>query len=559
MPSSDAKVPKSALIVLGAVIGLHAVFLWKMTHWLWDRDHYQFFPLVILGSIGLAAFRLSDAKWPSAAVFSPRVACYCFVALGLMLLACIADSHWLGTLSCLVLLWAGVWYVGGKTIAKQLRGPVFFLLLAVPFPLNLDLTLIIEMQKLATSAAGHLLDQWGITHTISGVAIRTDLREFMVEEACSGIHSLFSCVTAMVFWGVIHRYSLLRTVIMIVQTTLWVVVANSVRVFIIVFARHRFGADLENGTPHEILGVCTYFSALLLSLSFDQFLRFLVPVGFSPFRAENVSGTYGAYMDGTKKPLEDRANSTMSTINRWLNQPIRGTKLKPAIPVLVVLLTFLPLSGLALAHQFRATGSEQKNYFVESIAERVSPGMLPEQLGDWKQMDSTVVNRSPDDPLGTNSVVWTYRGNGLTAKISVDGYYSDFHDLSGCYAGLGWELESSKNNRNPDPDLPWTELSLYKNDREFGLSLFSCFDSANKAIQPPPPAGSALRSLLNRLRSGALFPDQVAPINAPVYQLQVMTTRDTQILEHEKQLLQDLLLKVHDIVLPHMSNSQDAQ
>ena len=220
--------------------------------------------------------------------------------------------------------------------------------------------------------------------------------------------------------------------------------------------------------------------------------------------------------------------------------------------MIATLCLFLPLSGFSVVQQFHTTTMERQSYFVESIADAVPVALLPNQIGDWMQTESRVVNRSPDDPLGTNSVIWTFEGSGITANISVDGYYSDFHDLSGCYAGLGWELESSR-NRTIGDDIPLTELSLYKDSGEFGLSLFTCLDSTHTHLQPPAPAGTAFRLLLNRLRSGQLISKQSAPVNPPVYQIQVMTTRGSQLLAHEHQLLEELFRNIHDIVRHHLS------
>lgn len=552
MSSKSANAARTAVVVLASVVLLHLVFLWNMSTWLWNREHYQFFPLILMGSAGLAAFRLQGATWPTRPVFSVRVALYVLASVASFLLAVIADSHWLGTISALVLAWSAIWYTGGKQIAKLVRGPFFFLLLAVPFPLNLDLSVILSMQKIATSKAGDLLDYVGITHVISGVAIRTDLQEFMVEEACSGIHSLFSCITAMVFWAIINRYHLIRIVFTIAQTAIWVLTANAIRVFLIVYAKHRYGADLESGTPHELLGVMTYAGALLMALSADQLVRFLVPLGFSPFQPDPSQNAYNPQKTSDTS-FNGKLESLQRNFNRSLNGPIFSVSRSSIIPIATSLVLLIPLCGISVAQQFQSRREVNTQYFVQSIAESIPVSLLPNRIGGWTQTSSQVINRTPSDPLGTNSVVWRFEGNGISAIVSVDGYYGEFHDLSGCYSGLGWELESSENRVLGEASLPLTELSLYKGTGEVGISLFSCFDSTHAAIQPPEPAGTAFRSIVNRLRSGRLLAKPSAPVNPPVYQVQVMTVRDSQLLSHEQSLLEDLYLGVQTIVLEHMA------
>ena len=564
MSSSSPVLPRTAYFASATVIVLHAMFLWSMGHWLWSREHYQFFPIVLLGSSIFAWYRLQDAKWPEAPSLSLRIIAYSAGAFLLFALASYAKSDWLGTLAAITMLWAAVWYIGGKTIARRLRGPVYLLLLAVPLPLNLDLQFIIELQKLASAMASRLLDYWGVVHTISGVAIKTVNREFMVEEACSGIHSLFSCITAMAFWAAIFRYGPIRLVLTILQCTGWVLVANSIRVFSVVYARERWNMDLETGAPHEVLGVATYAGALLLSLSTDQLLRFLVPLHFRNFQADDSkpgrSGIYGE-TDATDNGLFDTFRKAITAVNRFLNEPRASVKLSRSLVIALIIAGYLPFWGTsAFASLFGKTGTiSSDGQFTESITEVVPESLLPNKVNEWQLASVQSVNRTPDDPLGTNSVIWTYEGNGIRAQFSVDGYYPSWHDLSYCYSGLGWKLESASNVNLGKSGYTATKLLLYKENGDFATSYFSCFDSRRKIVQPEEASGSALRVVLNRLRSGHFLKQSAAPITPPVFQVQLMVSRQSQILEHEQELLSALFVTLRETVIDNLQDKKTAE
>ena len=65
-----------ALTIFSIVVLLHAAVLYSMGAWLWGREHYQFFPIVLLGSATFAWFRLRDTEWTITPGLSIRVMLY---------------------------------------------------------------------------------------------------------------------------------------------------------------------------------------------------------------------------------------------------------------------------------------------------------------------------------------------------------------------------------------------------------------------------------------------------------------------------------------------------
>lgn len=554
MSTSTASPQKTAWIAILTVVALHSVVLWGMGQWLWGREHYQFFPIVLIGSAFLAWLRLQDAVWPSHPVFSVRVAIYGTISVVLFALGAVADSHWLGTVAFLGMLWTAIWYVGGRGIAARMRGPVFVLLVALPLPLNLDMALIVELQKVASAAASNLLDTRQVVHTITGVAIRTVDKEFMVEEACSGIHSLFSCVTVMVFLATYFRYGPIRFLLTILQTIGWVLIGNIIRVFLTIYAHTRWNMDLESGTAHELLGVCTYFGALLMALSTDRLFQFLVP---SNLRMFDKSDVLGGYADGPGGYIQDSAAGIFKKLNRLLDKA-RMTPKKGIIAALVAtIVLYVPFSGLTLANALtKRAASYTPGEFSESLDAIVSENLLPEQIGKWTLESVRQVDRPRDDLLGANSVVWTYTGNGMTVQFSVDGLYKDWHDLSFCYSALGWKMIDVSNICINTDEPTTTRVDMYRDSGDYALSYFACFDSNLTPVTPAPSRGSALRSLLLRLRSGSLVTENSQSITPPVVQLQLMTDSRRELLGHERDLLKGLFAELRRVALNGLKEGQ---
>ena len=528
---------KSTQWIVIALIIMHAAFLYSMADWLWSREHYQFFPLILIGSATLAWFRLQAAKWDHTPQLTIRVGLFGTISVMLFVAASLMNSNWIGVLAAIGSLWTAVWYFGGKPIARKLRGPVFFLLLAVPLPLNLDLELIIRLQKIATASASNLLDVQGIWHTISGVAISTGKKNFMVEEACSGVHSLFSCLAAIAFYCVFQRYGFIRTTLMIVQSIGWVILANVGRVFLIVYAFSKWNMALDVGWKHELVGVCTYAFALLFSLSTAQLFEFLVPV----YRGPIADGPRGTAESGTAKVAES-VTGVRRQIDAFLDRPqlAERTSLKLVAAVLCVI--FLPASALSYARLIPQSKTINASNFTESVPDLINDDLLPQQVGLWSLQDVSRIQRDPNDPLGTNSVIWTYKGEGLVAQFSVDGYYSSWHDLAYCYTATDWKLNDARNILLSENNKHSTVLNLYRSAGEYGQSWFSCIDSAGQSVKPRDPSGTTWRVLLNRIRKDGLIADQPQPVTPPVFQLQLMASNPSAFLPHETEQLRKLFV-----------------
>jgi exosortase len=544
--------PKSAtpralqrwLVSVVVILALHTPFLLDWVQWMWGREHYQFFPLIVAGFAWQVFQRIPEIQWPSIPAFSVRVGLYSVSSLLLFGIAVKTNSHWVGLISCLVSLWTTVWFWGGLKAATAFRGPFYFLLLLVPLPLNLDLKSITELQKVATWLASGGLDIRGFRHAVSGVAIRTLSKGYMVEEACSGIHSLFSAVSAMVFLGVYRRYGLVRLLLLTVQTIFWVVVANAVRVFLIVYVDSRWQVALDSGWRHDALGISAYVSILLCSMSTDRFLLFLFPI--SNDAAEIVTNEF---LSPVLRPLRKFFTSV-------LDKPALAGRSSLIAGTTIVLVCFLPLAGMAAVNaiQQRSAGATNEISGVP-LAQIFNQTSFDSEWNGWTQAKFRNESRNPGDPFGVESAIWTFEGHGLTVNLSVDAWFPSWHDLTYCYQGIGWKTQSASNEvlGTTDRLTPHTQLSLYKNDPTYACVMFTCFDSTATAIDPPDVKGSFLRTLRDRLLTLGSMSDSDRVVKPPVFQVQLMVQSDRELQQDEVRLVQELLVYFRARIVSQLS------
>ncbi|GEM_PF-705783 len=546
----EARIVRQWMIVAGLILLVHAPFLISLSSWLWRRDHYQYFPLILIAFGWLVSIRRPGIQWLPEQSFSIRHALYLSVS-GLLFIAAVrANSNLLGLLSCLLTLWTSVWYFGGLSAAGALRGPFCFLLMLAPLPLNLDQQLIVNLQVLASDVASRALDLAGIRHTLSGIVVQTTSKLFLVEETCSGIHSLFSAVAAMLLFCVYQRYGWFRIVMTVAATVFWVVLANAIRVFLVVYSESRFAYSLDTGWRHEALGVLTYVTAMFLSLSTDQLFRFMVPIS-----VDSMSELQAEFFQRVTLPLR-------LFIFRLLDSRYLSGRAARLIPAIIFGVVFVGLGGvIGVRRMLTGVSAPPRNVEVEAVdflQDRVESDSLAGDVNGWHQDTFKKTTRKANDPFGVHSAVWSYSGYGMNVLFSLDGYYDEWHDLRTCYRGSGWEVQAAKNDATDDGELeiPHTELRLVGKNGNQAAVFFSCFDSTLQPVTPPNVSDSLLQMLQSRLRNASFIETpQQNNVVPPVFQVQLMAEADRDLLPHEQAAIQDLFRILRAALLPKLAKA----
>ena len=536
-------------LVLATGVAAHLPFVVSEFTWLWNTEHYSFFPLAIIAFFWLAWQRLRDRNVTIVEKLNGQTLSYLVINLCLIVLASLAGSAWLGWVSFLFFLWTMTHYLLDSESIREIRGTFLILLLIVPLPLNMDTALVIRLQKIATAQGSLLLDYFGIMHSVSGVAIRLPEKMFLIDDACSGIHSLFSALTTMLVYAVYRRYGIIRIVVDLLQTVLWVLVANSIRVFLIVYAFTNWDAGLEDGWRHQVLGFVSYVFILLMAISTDEAIRYFFP----PPSEEDEDDP------GRRR----RRAQWFPSATAWLNYPF-GQRISSVL-MGCFLLGFI-LSGAASASRAWKSSNQtgETGNFEGKIALDLTEKDLPQEVNGWKRVGFKAVNRDKNDLFGANSLIWTYENNGVQTHFSIDGGYPGFHDLWFCYSSVGWSLRRSDNPRLPGSlegkqETVATELQLYRGSNEQAYVLYTCIDAKGDVVEPPPPAETFVRNFFNRLRSGSILSDRKdAHILPPVIQFQAYTHTDTEFFAHERSGVRELFSTLRDAAYQRVASARQS-
>jgi len=244
----------------------------------WSRDSGAHGPLV-LGTAAWLFWRARDE----------------FKAVGT------AGSHWLTTLGFLVSL---PFYVFGRAygfLSLEVAGlygafisilhaefgfkallknwfPIFYLGFLVPPPSWFMDDLTAPLKLFASWVATDGLMVFGIPISREGVTLVVGSYQLLVEDACSGMNSLTGLVAISLFYiyllrNASWRYSLFLACFVIPIA----VVANIVRIVILVLLTYFFGDAVAQGFLHQAAGLVLFTTSLILVFAIDSLASRLWP------------------------------------------------------------------------------------------------------------------------------------------------------------------------------------------------------------------------------------------------------------------------------------------
>ena len=264
------------LLALGLLAVAHLPFAVVEFSRLWWREHYQFFPF----AFGAFAWLLYSRRRPGAFQWDHFNSLLVAGDLVCLSAGVALPSPWLvcfGLLLVLLVVCRSFFDVGYQSSLAYL---ILLPLITLRLPGNYDLDLIQWLQRVTTSVASELLNFVGVLHLRLGNVLEFPGKRFLVEEACSGVQSLFTLLFLAVLIICGYRRRLLHAIVVLATALCVAGVMNTLRVCTVAVAWSRFGSDLSSGWQHDTVGYIALVVGALLVLSADAFAEFFT--GFVP-------------------------------------------------------------------------------------------------------------------------------------------------------------------------------------------------------------------------------------------------------------------------------------
>ncbi|MFT6267844.1 MAG: exosortase A [Alphaproteobacteria bacterium] len=256
--NNDYKKPLFAFaFALAAWLFLVSESLWSAIGIWIGNEIYNHCLIVIPASLYLIYERRYEIDWAQAKM--SWLALVAFIAqLALFILGSAADIQLFQHLALFTMLPTLVWLFIGNRLAWDIKFPLVFVLFAVP----VGEELIPILQEITADMSVFMLKLSGIPLFRSGLFIEIPQGKFLVAEACSGVSFLIASIVLGNLYAYMNLVSWKRRVFFVCLSIIFPIVANSVRVYGIIYIGYATDMEHAVGADHLIYG--WFFFALVL-------------------------------------------------------------------------------------------------------------------------------------------------------------------------------------------------------------------------------------------------------------------------------------------------------
>jgi exosortase len=429
-------------------------------------------------------------------------------------------SPWLGAVAAQTTVLAVTFSLGGRRLVRSLLFAWLLLFLAIPLPGPLDGRLIAALQWLTSIGASNVLEVLGVLHVRTGNLLDLGGHSILVEEACSGVHSLYSVLACTLFWSAWARRSVNHALVLLLAAFAWVLAGNVARIVAVATLDGVGGVNLSSGWGHEALGICLFAIMLGLIWSTDHLLLLPTPLSPIPWRQIwfNLTTNPVEQQDGNpeeqqvdnhveppdgnigEQQVGDLNESTLRAQPSAVGEGYEPTRLPPLSATALSAWPIVVCYGLLAVAQAGTLSAQIRGFSLASVGpvalpadtvqalETLEENSLPQEFGTWKRASFEVNQNSIDHPIGRNSRTWLYVSGEQLAAAAIFYPYPDWKEVIDCYEALGWTVQN-RVVQNADPageTGPYVMARLYQPwKKTYGYLLFQNRDASGRPLTPP--------------------------------------------------------------------------
>lgn len=382
-------------------------------------------------------------------------------------------------------LGGGLWAFLGTSRLRALVVPLVFLLFAVPVPESVIAALTAPLRTIATAGATFLLQAGGVAAHREGNIIELANGSVGVDDACSGIRSVWVLLAFAAFMLAVMRMPGFRALLLLLVVPVMAMAANLVRVGLSAWAVASGHAELAEGNAHELLGSVTTAAAA----------AGIVGLGLALGRSRRTRVT---------QPVAGSAGVVVSSVAPD-RHPAWGA---PVAICGLLLLGTLTREGVAGHYRQRYSGWSKPiavaRRSLVDLPTAIGGGrhvtihdLTPGELEMLKPDDQVVMACS--DPSGVTIHLRVLYWKPEQVRLSRDPYVLCPHSPDVCYPAAGWVSDSLF---EPGREFPWSNgeqvgVRIFRKlDRESLLFFWQDFGSTDARLIVPAEIKARVHALL---------------------------------------------------------------
>jgi exosortase len=161
--------------------------------------------------------------------------------------------YWLHGFLVLALSFCFLYRAGGWSWVKYFAPPLIFMLIAVPWPMQMEQSVIQSLMRFVAGMTTVVIGFFGIPAVQHGNLIEVATGVVGIDEACSGVRSLQSALMLSLFLGELYLFRSGRRIALLVASLITVLFANVVRTSFLTWTAATHGLQ-QMQSVHDFAG-----------------------------------------------------------------------------------------------------------------------------------------------------------------------------------------------------------------------------------------------------------------------------------------------------------------
>ena len=278
------------ILVAAATLAAYIPTFITLIHGPWQTEQEGHGPLIIAASLWLVW--QSRGKLRQVALRPAPIVGWPVLLLGLMVLVLARnqDIWFLEAASAIPVIAGCVLLLAGWNVLWILAFPIGFLIFSAPAPGWMVDAATVPLKVLISDLVTQGLYGLGYPIAQNGVVIQIGAYQLLVQDACSGMNSIFALSAIGVFYVYAFRWQeKIRGLILISLIIPITIAANFLRVVALVLIAYHGGADKLEGPLHDLTGIALFVVAVTLMFLCDGFLTLCGHLVQKAWRSKSVS------------------------------------------------------------------------------------------------------------------------------------------------------------------------------------------------------------------------------------------------------------------------------
>ncbi|MFH1855956.1 MAG: exosortase/archaeosortase family protein [Candidatus Omnitrophota bacterium] len=195
-----------------------------------------------------------------------------FLGLMIHLIALRWGINFVSAFSLIIVLFGLFLALWGREVTGKNMFALLFLIFMVPLPKVLIIAISFKLKILVASFSANIINAAGIPALRMGSVIQLPNTTVTVGDPCSGLRSLISLLALGVLYAYMSNLSRGKKIILFLSTIPIAVIANIIRIVLLLFVAYVYGREFATGKFHDFSGFVVFIIALMFLMFIGRVL-----------------------------------------------------------------------------------------------------------------------------------------------------------------------------------------------------------------------------------------------------------------------------------------------